>query len=170
MTDYGYNDKIKNTNERKLLMITDKGENLECYAGLGIPAELIWEFIQRAETEDLAEGKYELLGNDLFAMIQVYETKAKKQGKYEAHKAYIDIQYMLHGQERMYVANVERLRLIEDRTPVEDVMLFEQTEEDMDILVRVGCFALFYPQDAHLPCCMEQTGKQVKKIVFKWKV
>lgn len=150
-------------------MIADKIKNLERYAGLGMPVEAILKFINKAQTQDLAEGKYELLGENLFAMIQVYETREKQAGKYESHSAYIDIQYMLCGQERMYVTNRERLRLIEDQTPETDVLLFEQTEEDMEILVREGCFALFYPHDAHLPCCTDGNPKQVKKIVFKWK-
>lgn len=151
-------------------MITDKKENLSRYSVLGLPVKKIAEFIKRAETEQLPEGRYELDGEALFAMIQEYDTRDKKDGMYEAHKIYADIQYMLKGQERMYVTDVERLQLVEDRTPESDIMFFEQSAEDASILVREGSVVLFFPEDAHLPCCIDQKQEKVAKIVFKWKI
>lgn len=151
-------------------MILDQMKHLQDYKGMGFDSTKILEFVQKAEKEPLAEGRYELDGENLFAMIQIYETKDREECLYEAHQTYMDIQYMAEGAELMFVSSVETLQVVEDRTPEEDLLFYAQAPEEASLLVRQGSFALFLPQDGHMPCCKYKEKSKVKKIVFKVRI
>lgn len=151
-------------------MILDTGKQICQYQSLGFDGKQVLEFIERAEKENLSEGRYELDGDRLYAMIQVYETKDKEECLYESHKVYGDIQYMLEGEEFIYGADTEQLEIKEDRTPESDIIFYKRKPEgtEASLRVREGSFALFLPQDAHMPCCKCGEKQMVKKIVFKF--
>ena len=156
-------------------MILDSIKNLQQYEALGFDRKKVLEFIEKAQKENLAEGRYELDGEKLFAMIQSYETKNREDCLYEAHKLYADIQYMMEGCEVIYGANIDILNVVEDRTPDADILFYDSkisvvnVEEEAALTVREGSFALFLPQDGHMPCCKYQEKQTVKKIVFKFR-
>lgn len=149
-------------------MILDEKSTLKIYESTGYDASAVEGFIERAEKEQLPPGRYELDGENLFAMIQEYETKDREQCLYESHKLYGDIQYMVSGEEMIYAADVSRLHVVEDRTPQEDILFYEQQEEDAMLHLRPDMYALFLPQDGHMPCCTCGRVQKVRKIVFKF--
>lgn len=151
-------------------MILDSISHLSAYEGAGFDSKRVLEFIERAGTEKLAEGRYELDGENLFALIQVYETKDREECLYESHKLYGDIQYMEKGTEVIYGADVEMLEVTENRTPQADILFYDgKTPEEAVMTVREGHFAIFLPQDGHMPCCKHVQKEVVKKIVFKFR-
>ncbi len=156
-------------------MILDSIKNVQQYESLGFDSKKILEFIKKVEKENLSEGRYELDGDNLFAMIQVYETKDREECLYEAHRLYGDIQYMMEGMEHIYAANIDILHVVEDCTPSEDILFYDRriamvdVAEEAALTVRQGCFALFLPQDGHMPCCKCKEKQKVKKIVFKFR-
>lgn len=152
-------------------MVLDQIKNLKDYEGIGFNADLILAFIEEAEEKNLPCGKYDLDGEDLFALIQEYETENPKDRLYEAHKQYIDIQYMAKGCEVIYGAGVDTLTLVEDLTDQRDLLLYDLAEVRAKMLVREKCFALFLPQDGHMPCCFyKKEPLMVRKIVFKIRI
>ena len=59
-------------------MIFDKIENLDRYREFAEYGKLIRDFIKQDKSEQSpAEGRYELDGENLFALVQTYETKIK---------------------------------------------------------------------------------------------
>ena len=107
-------------------MIFDKVENLNNYEEIRPYVEQIKDFIARVEKEKLPTGRYELMGDKLFALVQFYKTKEFDEGKMEAHKKYADLQYIVEGNERIYVDFSDELILEEDRTPKEDILFFRK--------------------------------------------
>lgn len=150
-------------------MVLDDKKQLKMYESAGYDAEAAEAFIKRAQEELLPEGKYVLNGENLFAMIQEYETKEREECMYESHRLYGDIQYIVSGEEMIYVAPVEHLEMVEDRTPQEDILFYEQKEEAAALHLKPGMFALFLPQDGHMPCCVYDKVQKVRKIVFKFR-
>lgn len=148
-------------------MVFDKIENLEKYGEIQPFAERIKKFICQAEEENLPQGCYNLCGNQLFALVQVYETKEFDMGRMEAHKKYADLQYILEGEERVYVDFTENLELEEDRTPEADILFFTKGKNKAYHILGMGTFGYYAPQDAHMPCIKNIEKKLVKKIVFK---
>ena len=61
-----------------------------------------FEFLSRKDLASLAEGTYELDDNGLFATVSYYTTKDS--ALFEAHRKYIDIQYVAEGCERIDLA------------------------------------------------------------------
>jgi len=151
-------------------MILDKREHLTQYAFVGYDAKAVEAFIQKAERENLPQGRYDLEGERLFAMIQEYETKEREECLYEAHKLYGDIQYMVSGTESIYGAHIDGLHMVEDRTPEADILFYDRAAEEAMLILKPGMFAIFLPQDGHMPCCRHECRKQVRKIVVKFRL
>lgn len=108
-----------------------------------------------------------VLDKNSFVLEQAYITKDKKDCLFESHKKYIDIQYMFEGDEIMEVENVNNL-LIE--TPYKedlDYAKYTQSSSSSSLLIKENELAIFYPQDAHMPCIKIDENKKVIKAVFK---
>jgi len=94
-------------------------------------------------------------------------TKELHQGRWEAHRRYIDIQYLVSGIERIGYTPVANLALTTPYDEDKDVA-FYQGHGDI-LTLEPGMFAVFFPHDAHMPMLCEAGGspKQVRKIVVK---
>ena len=148
-------------------MIFDKIENLDRYREFAEYGKLIKQFIERDKSEHLPEGRYELDGEKLFALVQVYETKDKDDARMEAHKKYADLQFIEKGEERIYVAFTDELKVEEDRTPDQDILFYKKADDRGFNLLTEGTFGYYAPQDAHMPCIKNKEKQYVRKIVFK---
>lgn len=91
------------------------------------------------------------LGDGVFALEQAYTAKPPAEGRWEAHRVYIDVQVIVSGAELMEVTDVSRLIVAEDHTPAKDLLFFEQNPDGSVLRVRAGELAVFYPVDAHKP-------------------
>lgn len=150
-------------------MIVDHVKNIGKYPRLEKYANKITEFIERCGKEPLADGRYDLLADDeLFAILQHYETKPKESGRMESHVKYVDVQYVLSGKESIYYGLAEELVVSEDKRPESDVIFYENGANISGNILTEGMFAYYAPQDAHMPGirCGEDAEK-VGKIVFK---
>ena len=74
-------------------MIIDNLKTASRYAAMCEGLAKGFSFIERAKKENLAVGKYEIDGDNVFAMVQEYDTKVAS--KTESHLKYIDIQCTL---------------------------------------------------------------------------
>ena len=148
-------------------MILDSIKNISKYENLNIDLKSIVEFIDRVESENLENGRYELDGDKLFALVQSYETKDSDECRLDSHKKYIDIQYVQEGTEVMYWNLVDGLKVTEDLSEISDVIFYEDDKNATELVVNEKSFALFFTHDAHKPGVKFNTKSNVKKIVFK---
>jgi len=148
-------------------MIYDALKNCETYFPLGERIQKGLEFLRETDIKNLAVGKYEIDGEKIFVLIQEYETKLLSECKWESHKAYIDIQYVADGCERICVANIGALTGAEDCTPAKDMIYYEECEFVNYIRVSAGEFAILFPQDGHMPSLVDGSRAKVKKAVVK---
>jgi YhcH/YjgK/YiaL family protein len=100
----------------------------------------------------------------MYALVQEYDSKLKEEGKWEAHRRYIDLQYVVKGVEGIGYANIHHLKQEEYDTGKDFLPL--QGEGDL-VTVRNGSFVLLFPEDAHMPGMAIGTPVSVKKIVLK---
>lgn len=126
-------------------------------------------FILENQSADLADGRYEIDGDKVYALVQSYTTLTMSdQSKYEAHQNYIDIQYIASGQEAMGWAPLEQMTVTKDYDPAKDVVLGTcPVEIATKVKVKSGEAAIFFPQDAHAPKLAVSEPCPVKKIVLK---
>ena len=152
-------------------MIFDVLENCEFYYGLHKNFEKAFEFIKKAEAENLPAGRYDFGGEDIFAHIQEYDSKDPEKYKFEGHRKYIDIQYVMSGIEEIDVLNIKNAQLGEGYIPEREVEFFCGGEKIGKYVLGKGEYGIFYPTDLHKPGLMHK-GKSlpVKKVLVKVKI
>lgn len=146
-------------------MIVDVIENSAAYENLHPLFKPAFAFLKDSANHTAADGRTELCGDKLFALTQSYETKPAQDGRHEAHRKYIDIQFIADGDESIGYAPLADLQIVTEFDPKIDAGFYEGTSSL--VTLRKGMFAVFFPGDAHMPC--RHTGKSasVKKIVIK---
>ena len=112
----------------------------------------------------LPPGRYELDGINLYVMSQEYTTKLPEQGKWEAHRRYIDLQYIVSGTERIGYAHLSRLTQ-GDYNSEKDFHALSGVGDY--ITLSAGDFMLLFPEDAHMPGMAVGDPVPVKKVVVK---
>lgn len=111
----------------------------------------------------------EIDGKDVFAIFQTYETKPLEEARPEAHRRYIDVQYIHGGAERLGYADIEDISGPADYDEGADIF-FTTALRLSFIELGAGQGAIFSPSDLHAPCLEAAGGRgMVRKIVFKVK-
>ena len=90
-------------------MIVDSIKNYQKYVGVNLKFEKAFAFIEKAVKENLEVGRYEIEGDDIRGSISEYVTKDEKDCKYEGHRKYIDIQYVISGVEVIGVCDISKM-------------------------------------------------------------
>lgn len=144
-------------------MILDTLGNAAKYAGLKMGISEAFGFLDQPGLADLPDGKYEILGDRVYAMVAHESGRKASDAQMEGHRKYIDIQYIISGDESMGWAPREDLANSVDYDEEKDLEFFEGEPESL-IRVPPGSFAVFLPSDAHLPLI----GKgPIHKVVVK---
>jgi YhcH/YjgK/YiaL family protein len=146
-------------------MIVDKIENAEIYKNLGKRIQKSLDYIKQTELKKLQPGRYDIDGDNIFALISTYQTKPASEGKLEAHKKYIDVQYVIEGEELMGYAPLGSQEILEAYKEENDIIFY--TGEKVFIKVTEGMFAIFSPEDVHMPGISVNENFPVKKLVIK---
>lgn len=147
-------------------MIYDKIDNLEIYAGISEDIRLGLEFLSKVSPE-VENGVHEL-SSRVKAIVSEYTTKEVNENGYEAHRDYIDIQYLLRGNEVICSLPLDYLKEIKAYNSAIDASFYvESGEKSQELLLGNGFFAIFFPQDGHMPCLSASEPNVVKKIVVK---
>ena len=142
-------------------MIIDRIEEQERYYPIHPDMELAFAFL--AEAPDLECGRYEL-ENGLFATVAEGDTVQLEQGRIEAHRKYIDLQYCISGGERMSWAHIQEQN-IEQEDPEHDCYFY--TGKSTAMSIRPGMFYIMFPSDGHKPGCHQEFPKHYRKVVVK---
>jgi len=148
-------------------MVIDKIENYKLYEGLGERIAKGLKYIKDTDLAQIELGTYKIDGDNIFAMVQEYDTKELCDAKLEGHFKYIDIQYVIRGVERMGVTSMRDQALISKN--YEDDYAFYEGDAPL-FKVEAGMFAIFFPEDLHMPCIKDNEISNVKKVVIKVRV
>jgi YhcH/YjgK/YiaL family protein len=146
-------------------MITDSLQHIETYSSVNSGLKLAAQFLETHDCKALAPGKYEIDGERVYALVQHYQTKPKENGLWEAHRTYLDVQYMAEGSEMLGYVPINQTEVTHPYEEAEDYALFAASGDFFTL--REGHFALFAPHDVHMPGIRHETGQSVKKIVIK---
>jgi YhcH/YjgK/YiaL family protein len=151
-------------------MIMEKIENWNLYFSKESDLYAGMEFILKQINESIKEGRYELKGDDLYAMVQSYTTDAPENKRLESHRRYIDIQYIVSGTEVIGWLPTGGLKAATPYSEENDVVFYHNSEGMSQLVLTPGMFAVFYPHDAHRPGCFLDKPEPVRKIVVKVKI
>ena len=114
------------------------------------------------------EGKLDI-DESMFIMFADYETTPIEEAEFEGHRKYIDVMYMVEGEETIYVNNIDRITEFSmEYKEADDAFLAPFNEEATAVNIKAGEFVILFPNDAHAPGCQTAKGSQrVKKIIGK---
>jgi biofilm protein TabA len=148
-------------------MILDTLEHAAQYEALNSRFAKAFAYLRTVDGTQ-ALGRHDLDGDNCFALVQTYETKSMEKAKFEAHRKYIDVQFIFSGRETILWAPLSAMQ--------EETMAYSEEKEaalwklvpDVTPLhMSAGHFAILYPQDAHAPCVEWDKPEQVFKVVVK---
>jgi len=145
-------------------MVIDHISRVGRYAALGGRFDRAIDFLKRHDLAVLAAGTYELDGRRVYALVQDYQTKRPDDGKWEAHRKYIDLQYIVSGEERFGYAPAGRMA----EGPYDDAKDMERPQGDGSFTeLRSGEFMLLWPGEPHMPGMAVGEPAPVRKVVVK---
>jgi YhcH/YjgK/YiaL family protein len=148
-------------------MVLDTLANAARYESLNSRFAKAFAYLRTVDgTQEL--GRHDLDGDHCFALVQTYETKPVERAKFEAHRKYIDIQFIQNGRETILWAPLATMK---EETMAysdeKDAALWKLTADTTPLHVSAGHFAILWPQDAHAPCIEWEKPEQVFKVVVK---
>ena len=150
-------------------MIYDKIDYMDTYAGLSADIRMGLEWLRNVKP-DVEIGVYELSPR-VKAIVSEYTTKEVNEKGYEAHHEYIDIQYLISGEEVVCNLPLEYLKETSAYNAEKDVAFYTATGiKPQELLLGNGYFAILFPQDGHMPCLCVNKPTAVKKVVIKVKI
>lgn len=146
-------------------MIYDNLSNIELYKGLTIDIYEGLVFLKHAN-KDMANGVYQI-SSRVKAIVSEYETKVQNEIGFEAHKKFVDIQFLLKGEERIGFLPIEKLTETKPYSELVDAAFYTTCIQPQEMIIGNGYFAVFFPQDGHMPQLCAANQETVKKVVIK---
>ncbi|MBC7828958.1 MAG: YhcH/YjgK/YiaL family protein [Chitinophagaceae bacterium] len=150
-------------------MIIDTIKNAEKYYCVHPLFAKAFEYIRSVDLSTLEDGKYEIDGNNLRAIVtnKIGMTAAESSAKFECHDQHIDIQLCMKGVEKLgWKPREACIEQKGDYNPDKDVAYYNDAP-DMYFELKDGQFAIFYPEDVHAPMIGQDL---IKKMVIKVKL
>jgi len=148
-------------------MVIDKLENLIKYSGLIPYINEAFRFLQQEDIARLEPGRYNIAGDEVYAISSKYRTIPIERGLWEAHRVYADIHYVAEGKEKLGFASVDTMHVIKEYDETKDCILFGG-QGDL-CTVNQGRFVFFMPENVHMPALDVIGTSWVTKIVIKIK-
>jgi len=146
--------------------VKDALTNVGKYADYGAHFAKAVAFLQRKDLTKLPNGRYELDGDDAFAMVQEATLKPWGSGRPEVHHAYFDIQLPLSGEETIGVGRFDP-KAVGDFDEEKDIGFYDGVAVE-PLTLRPGEFVILHPGTcAHAPCCTIDGLGTIRKIVIK---
>lgn len=148
-------------------MIIDLFKNNSFYNNINHLFIDAFNFLKKKDLLTLEIGDYEINKDIIFAKVREYETQNKNKARWEAHKKYIDLHYVVSGTEYIGYAQANEMQKIN-----------YIKEKDQQVLggigefykLKCGYFSILYPHEAHMPAVFLDKPEYVKKIIIKIKI
>ena len=151
-------------------MIVDTLGQCDRYAALSPRFAVAFEFLKKLP-EDFRPGRHAVDGDNCFALVQSYTTKPMTQAKFEAHRKYIDIQFIEAGRESILWSPLDNLTdTLQPYAAETDIGFYSVPSQWTPIQLHAGQFTILFPEDGHAPCIELNGATEVRKIVLKVRV
>jgi biofilm protein TabA len=131
----------------------------------------VYDLINGTDFSKISDGSHEIDNNTAFYNIISYYTKDYTETLAESHRKYIDIHYILNGEEMIGYSDYKNQKTIAAKYNIEkDAELFSNILNENFFVLKMGMFAIFYTKEIHRPGMSYEKKCKVRKIIFKIKV
>jgi len=149
-------------------IIISELQHAERYFKMHPAFEKAFTFLRRDDLAELPAEKYEIDGDRLFCMISKGPGRSRAEAKLEAHRKYIDIQYVIAGTDEMGWKPTADCKVIDKQYNADQDIMFFNDPPVSWTPVPAGSFVIFFPQDAHAPLVSKgEIHKAVLKIAVE---
>ncbi|MBR1828317.1 MAG: YhcH/YjgK/YiaL family protein [Atopobiaceae bacterium] len=128
------------------------------------------EWISQTDMAALEPGRHDIEGDEIFANVMEVTTALPAEKSFEAHCSYLDVHYVISGEELIGVAPVGECPELQAYASADDFGLYGDPEDPSRItwvLLREGELCVTPPADAHKPACTTDEPKKLKKACVK---
>ncbi|HEX7494002.1 MAG TPA: YhcH/YjgK/YiaL family protein [Bacteroidales bacterium] len=129
-----------------------------------------FKFLKSNDLTKLELKRYDIDGDNLYATVSEYLSKNEETAKFEAHRKYIDIQYVIVGKEVMNIAPITTVKEVLTPYDVAKDIEFITVDKIVNYKASPANFFIFFPGDAHRPGIKDGVNSSVRKLVVKLKV
>lgn len=144
-------------------MILDHLGNAARYVNLNPGFRAGFDFLLRPNLLSLDSGRFDLQGDQVFALMNRDPGRGREGARLEAHRKYIDIQFLVEGDEEIgWRPTSECRHVTETYDESRDIGFFGDVPYTW-IKLPVGKFMILFPDDAHAP--LAATGPNVKAVI-----
>ncbi|OBT06846.1 hypothetical protein A9267_13215 [Shewanella sp. UCD-FRSSP16_17] len=153
-------------------MVVDSLAHHSLYHGLSPRLAKALTHLAETDFTQVEVGTYPLDGKDIFVIVNDYLTQPKETEPFEVHQQYIDVQFVVSGEEEFGYLPLANQTLLAPYHQEHDFTEFdyESNKEDAAFIpLKAGMFALFFPGDMHMPGTLD-TEVPVRKVVIKVKI
>ena len=148
-------------------MIYDRLSNCEQYYVFGDKFKKAFDFLKNTDLKNIEDGSYEIQGQEIYANIQSLNTKSPEEKKWEVHRKYIDIQYVISGEEKMGYGVLEDFNQITQAYDEQKDVEFLNGDTFNFVNVQEGDFVVFFDNDVHAPMLAINESMLIKKVIVK---
>lgn len=145
-------------------MILDVLENADTYAAINPGFPKAFEFLKRPDLRELPVDRYEIDGDRVFAMVAKDQGRKREDAELEAHDNYIDVQFVLSGVDEMGWRPTATCKEISVPYDAAKDLKFFKDRPDAWLATHPGAFAIFFPEDAHMPLI---ASGELHKVIVK---
>lgn len=125
-------------------------------------------YLKNNDFVNMKTGIYSIMGDDIYAQVVDKITKSKYAAKAEVHRKYIEIQFSVYGNEIIgYARDTGNNIVTEELLEEKDSIFYDNVENEIDLKMEPGSFAVFFPEDVHRPWCAYNEKCKVRKINVK---
>lgn len=103
-------------------------------------------------------------------MVEEYITKKEYPCTLQSHKNYIEVQWILHGQEMIKIYDIDKLIPEISYDLDKDIAFWKPVDNMTQILLNSGSYVVLYPNYAYTSSIMVKEQSAVRKIVIKVKI
>ena len=149
-------------------MIVDSIGNANLYESINKNFPKVFEILASLD-KNATEGKIVIDDGNVWINVQHFGDKAPSADpKFEEHRNFIDIHYIVYGEEKFGYNNLDRLTVT---VPYDEKRDVEFSKGDIsEIFLKSGDFLITYPQDAHIPNMVKINTDLMVRAVAKIKI
>jgi len=145
-------------------VICDRLDHRAGYSGLFPHAGTAFDLLRSGQAQTLAEGRHEFPDHPIIVNVMSRDGQAEHSARLEAHRKYIDIQYLIEGEEWIGWKAIEDCAEPDGHFDEDADVIFFRDRPSTLLALRPGMFAVFFPQDAHAPLI---GSGNIRKVVLK---
>lgn len=126
-------------------------------------------YVSNVDVKNTPIGRYEIDENSYY-IIQEYTTKNEIECRLESHRKYVDIQWIIEGEEEIDTRDIAALKVEQEYDEDNDVMFWKKTSRMQRVILRSNSYIILYPTDGHMPCVAVDKPMPIRKVVIKVKI